>query len=213
MKYLWIDEYLMKKPGVTKDLQPEWNWIRYHVGGKMFAAILLDEENKPYYINLKLKPDEGEFLRGQYADIIPGYYSNKLHWNSVLPDGAVPDDLMRVMLDKSYFLVLSGFPKARQREITGLSACGADCRPCPFYQKECSGCNSAMGRVFHAPAGKSCPIFACAVQKKCRASCMGCESLPCAIWRDTRDPSLSDDAFRQSMDARMRALRESFPAK
>ena len=31
MKYLWIDEYLLGKPGVTKDLKKEWNWIRYMI--------------------------------------------------------------------------------------------------------------------------------------------------------------------------------------
>ena len=39
MKYAWMDEYLMNKTGVTKDLKEEWNWIRYMIGGKMFAAI------------------------------------------------------------------------------------------------------------------------------------------------------------------------------
>lgn len=29
MKYLWLDNELLAKPGVTKDLQAEWNWIRY----------------------------------------------------------------------------------------------------------------------------------------------------------------------------------------
>lgn len=29
MKYDWIDAYLLEKPGVTKDLQAEWNWVRY----------------------------------------------------------------------------------------------------------------------------------------------------------------------------------------
>ena len=57
------------------------DWVRYQVGGKMFAAICLDQEDKPYYINLKLEPAEGEFLRSQYPDIIPGFYSNKEHWN------------------------------------------------------------------------------------------------------------------------------------
>lgn len=117
MKYQWIDEYLMKKTGVTKDLKKEWNWIRYMIGGKMFAAILLDRENKPYYINLKLEPSEGDFLRQQYEDIIPGYYSNKQHWNSIKPDGEVPDWLMKEMLDKSYALVLHGFSKKKQQEI------------------------------------------------------------------------------------------------
>ena len=119
MRYEWMDEYLLAKRAVTKDLQPEWNWIRYKIGDKMFAAILLDDDDKPYYINLKLAPEEGEFLRGQYADIIPGYYSNKRCWNSILPDGQVPDELLIGLLDKSYELVLRGFSKKRQREILG----------------------------------------------------------------------------------------------
>ena len=45
MKYEWIDEYILKMPGVTKDLQKDWNWIRYQIGGKMFAAICLDDDD------------------------------------------------------------------------------------------------------------------------------------------------------------------------
>lgn len=117
MKYNWIDEFLLNQQGVTKDLQAEWNWIRYQIGGKMFAAVCLDENNKPYYITLKLDPAEGEFLREQYEDIIPGYYMNKIHWNSIKAEGTVPDDLLKDMLDKSYQLVLSGFSKKKQNEI------------------------------------------------------------------------------------------------
>lgn len=117
MKYDWIDSYLMDKAGVTKDLKIEWNWIRYQVGGKMFAAICLDSTDKEKYITVKLNPDEGEFLRKQYDDIIPGYYMNKVHWNSVNPDGSVPDELLKDMLDKSYSLVLSAFSKKKQSEI------------------------------------------------------------------------------------------------
>lgn len=122
MRYMWLDEYLMGKPGVTKDLQESWNWVRYQVGGKMFAAVLLDGGNndEPYYINLKLEPMEGESYRAQYeGDVIPGYYSNKQHWNSVNPDGAVPDEVLRSMLSRSYELVLKGLPKYKQKEILG----------------------------------------------------------------------------------------------
>lgn len=117
MRYVWLDEYLMDKKGVTKDLKKEWNWIRYQIGGKMFAALCLDDEDRPYYITLKLDPEEGEFLRGQYEDILPGYYMNKQHWNSIRPDGEVPDDLLKDLLDKSYQLVLSGLSKKKQQEI------------------------------------------------------------------------------------------------
>lgn len=119
MKYGWIDEYLMAKTAVTKDLKIEWNWIRYHIGGKMFAAVCLDDNDKPYYITLKSDPAESDFLRKQYEDIIPGYYMNKTHWNSVNPDGEVPDDLLKDLLDKAYDLVFSGLSKKKQMEILG----------------------------------------------------------------------------------------------
>ncbi len=121
MKYEWIDEFLLAKKGVSKDFKEEWNWIRYLIGDKMFVAICLGEQNKPYYITLKLDPAEGDFLRQQYEDIIPGYYMNKVHWNSVNPDGTVPDELLKDMLDKSYQLVLKGFSKKKQQEILGES--------------------------------------------------------------------------------------------
>lgn len=116
MKYDWVNDYLMQKQGVTRDFKREWNWMRYQIGGKLFAAILF-ADGKPYYINLKLEPLEGEFYRQQFSDVIPGYYSNKQHWNSIKPNGEVPDDLLREMLDKSYGLVLGGLPKKKQREI------------------------------------------------------------------------------------------------
>lgn len=119
MPYPWIDDYLLQKPGVTKGLQPDWNWIRYQIGGKLFAAVCLDDQDQPYYITLKLDPAEGDFLRRQYEDILPGYYMNKTHWNSVRAQGSVPDDLLRNLLDEAYRLVLNVLPKKKQREITG----------------------------------------------------------------------------------------------
>ena len=84
----------------------------------MFAAVCLDDvTGKPVYITCKLDPAEGDFLRRQYEDIIPGYYMNKVHWNSVKADGNVPDALLREMLEKSYRLVLGGFSKKKQREL------------------------------------------------------------------------------------------------
>ena len=193
MKYPWIDEYLMAKRGVTKDLQAEWNWIRYHIGGKMFAAVLLDHDDR---------------MRKQYPDVIPGYYSNKLHWNSVKPDGDIPDDLLKTWLDRSYLLVLQDLPKAKQREILGLSVCGTDCSACPLHGNLCTGCNEACGKVFHAPEGKPCPIYGCCVNKHHYATCASCSRVPCAVWQATRDPSMTDEQFEQSVNDRVSALRK-----
>lgn len=210
MKYPWLDDCLLEKPGVAKDLKAEWNWIRYMIGGKMFAAVCLDSSGKPYYITLKLEPLEGDLLRQQYEDIIPGYYCNKVHWNSIKSDGAMPDELLKELLDKSYQLVLGGFSKKKQREIlssAALSCCGTDCAACGCYGSSCQGCNAHKGRVFHAPAGKACPIYACAVEEK-GTGCGHCKEVPCQIWRETKDPALSEEAFAQTIQNRLQNLKK-----
>lgn len=211
MRYVWLDEYLLEKAGVTKDLQKDWNWIRYQIGGKMFAAVCLGENDKPYYITLKLDPLEGEFLRQQYEDIVPGYYCNKQHWNSIKPDGSVPDELLKDLLDKAYFLVLVGLPKKKQRELLGLSVCGADCTKCTFHGNVCKGCNEMEGKVFHAPKGKACLIYRCCVNKHRYANCGGCADAPCDIWKMTRDPAMTDSEFETSIQDRINNLKGVSP--
>ncbi len=49
MKYPWVEEYLTEKKGVAKDFREEWNWIRFSVGDKLFCAVCLDDDGKPYY--------------------------------------------------------------------------------------------------------------------------------------------------------------------
>lgn len=117
MKYFWLDDYLLKKAGVTKDFKIEWNWTRYLLDDKMFAALCKDAEGKDVLITLKLEPVEGAFLREQYLDIIPGYYMNKDHWNSIKADGNIPDDLLKELLDKSYWLVFKKLTKKKQKEL------------------------------------------------------------------------------------------------
>ena len=118
MKYEWMDEYSLQKPGVVKDYKDEWSAFRFMVGGKFFVLLGGDKAGKPI-VSLKLEPALGSMLREQYTDIVPGYYLNKEHWNSVYLEGDVPDDVLRMMIDESYKLVLGGLSKKAQREITG----------------------------------------------------------------------------------------------
>ena len=184
MKYLWIDEYLLSLRGVTKDLQPEWNWVRYFIGGKMFAALCRDDADRPIYITLKLEPTEGEFWRGQYPDIIPGYYMNKLHWNSVKADGAVPEDTVKTLLEhaSAWYSVPSrrrnsgrpwAFPSAGRTALPAPSAgppapaatkpagrCSTrqPGKPVPFTPAAPGNTASPPARTAgHCPAGSGCP--------------------------------------------------------
>jgi len=120
MKYEWLDEHLLNKPGVHKDYKVEWSMIRYMVRGKMFVTQGGDNHGKPI-LTLKLRPEHGAVLRQQYKDIIPGYYMNKEHWNSIYLEGDVPDDVVRQMADEAYELIFAGLTKSAQKEILGES--------------------------------------------------------------------------------------------
>jgi len=118
MRYEWLDGYCLSKKGADKDYKLEWDATRYMLAGKMFAMKGGDKEGRPI-ISLKLAPLHGEILRGEYKDIIPGYYMNKLHWNSVYLEGDVPDDVLKGMLDESYALILGSLSeKARKLALS-----------------------------------------------------------------------------------------------
>ena len=76
----------------------------------MFA--LITEDKKPLHINLKCDPDEAQILRGMHKSIIPGYHMNKEHWNTIILDGSLPDELIYKFIDDSYNLVVKGLKKS-----------------------------------------------------------------------------------------------------
>ena len=118
MKYEWIEEYCLSKKGAIREYKVEWDAIRYMIKDKMF--VLQGDDNKGnQIITVKLKPEFGELLRLKYEDIIPGYHTNKVHWNSLFLDGEVPDDVVKEMLDESYALVYLSLSKKDQMEMEG----------------------------------------------------------------------------------------------
>jgi predicted DNA-binding protein (MmcQ/YjbR family) len=120
MNYPWLYAYLKEKPGATQDFKEEWQWTRFLVGGKMFAAICKGDAGEDALITLKLRPEDGVLLRQRYSDIVPGYYMNKVHWNSICANSnMVPEELVRWMADQSYELVFHSLPKRTQRELLG----------------------------------------------------------------------------------------------
>ena len=116
MKYEWLDEYCLSKKGVVREYKVEWEATRYMLGDKIFVLQGGDKYGKPI-VTVKLTPEFGELLRMNYEDIIPGYHMNKVHWNSLYLDGAVPDDIVKEMLDESYDLVFSSLSKKLQKDI------------------------------------------------------------------------------------------------
>jgi predicted DNA-binding protein (MmcQ/YjbR family) len=56
-------------------------------------------------IILKCSPDLIEPLRRQYKAVVPGYYTNKNHWNTVIAGKDVPDEAIIKMIALSFELV------------------------------------------------------------------------------------------------------------
>ena len=111
MHYEWLDAYLLSFPGVEKDYQPVWQWFRYKVRGRLFAAVCSPGPEYKIYgghdlVNLKCGAAEGELLRARYPDILPGFYSDKRTWISCLLDGELPEEVLRDLCGRSYALAV-----------------------------------------------------------------------------------------------------------
>lgn len=121
----WLDEYLLSKPGVTKDFKEEWGWLRYQVGGKLFAARMRPSaEHDPQYagkdlLNVKCDPMYAELLRREHSEILPGFYMNKQNWNAIYLEGDLSPELLKELCDASYRLVFEKLTKKLQKELLG----------------------------------------------------------------------------------------------
>ena len=124
----WIDEHLLGMPGCEKDWKAEWEWWRYQVGGKLFAATMTPG---PSYdaayagrdlLSLKCDPAWAEALRAEHAGILPGFYADKRHWVSVDLGSDVSDELLRELIGHTHALVFSKLTKKAQRANHGEGA-------------------------------------------------------------------------------------------
>ena len=80
------------------------NWcvIRHRDNRKVFAWIF--EKDGSTWINLKCDPSWSDFWRSTYKSVIPAYHLNKIHWNSVILDGTVPESDVQSMIRDSFNL-------------------------------------------------------------------------------------------------------------
>ena len=53
-----------------------------------------------------------------------------------------------------------------------------------------------------------CELACCAGRHRF-ATCADCAELPCAVWQGSRDPSITDEAFRTSIESRVSTLKSA----
>ena len=104
MKEVKLRTYIESKAGALADYPFDEYTRVYKVGGKMFA--LISEDENPLRMNLKCDPADSLALRAEHKAILPGYHMNKKHWNTIVLDGSLTEDLVHEMIDHSYELVV-----------------------------------------------------------------------------------------------------------
>ena len=90
-----------------------------------------------------------------------------------------------------------------------IACCGAVCSDCDGFPGECAGCPAIAGRVWWAQylEREDCPIYACCVKERSYPHCGRCAAFPCAVYFDTKDPSLTDEERDREVAGQAAVLR------
>ena len=110
-----LNKYLLSKKGTASSYPFDKTTLVFKVMNKMF--VLFTEDEIQLRINLKCDPAEAQILRGMHKSIIPGYHMNKEHWNTVILDGSLPNELIYKLIDDSYDLVVKGLKKSDREKL------------------------------------------------------------------------------------------------
>ncbi len=91
----------------------------------------------------------------------------------------------------------------------GIACCGTLCDECPQYRQSCLGCEKLQGKPsWIAEVGLDCcRFYSCCVLNKKLLNCGQCSALPCQLFYDTKDPSLSDEVFQNDLADRIAKLK------
>jgi predicted DNA-binding protein (MmcQ/YjbR family) len=109
--------YCLSLKGAKEGMPFDDKHLVFTVKGKMFSSTNLETFE---LINVKCEPEKAIELREQFNAVIPGYYMNKRHWNSIKMDGSISDEQIQKWIANSYRLVISNLPKKIQKELESM---------------------------------------------------------------------------------------------
>ncbi len=113
-----IRECCLALPATTEKIQ--WGAdLVFKVGGKMYAALVLDDR-KLGQLSFKSTP-EGFAELVEREGVEPAAYVARYHWVTVLPPHALRDDEIRGLLRAAYEIVRAALPKKAQKELAVTS--------------------------------------------------------------------------------------------
>ena len=99
----------MGKRACTESFPFDEDTLVFKVGNKIFAIIVLDNEDQ---ISLKSDPDYALELRASRPEyVLPPRYLSQKHWNLIKIKGFDDDELLMKLIDHSYDLVFNKLPQ------------------------------------------------------------------------------------------------------
>lgn len=123
LNYPEIHKQFLSNSGCTGTYKTEWETYVYTLQNKIVSIICHNDKLSVDLLNLKLRVENNMELRDMYPDIIiPGYHMNKIHWSSIILNkmNELPQGLINELINESYSLVLSKFPKKIQLLIQNM---------------------------------------------------------------------------------------------
>jgi O-6-methylguanine DNA methyltransferase len=81
------------------------NWQLVRVKKSKKAFLWTYEKDGYINLNLKVDPQWRDLWRKTYKSVLPAYHQNKEHWNTIVLDGSIPDDVIKRMIAESYDLI------------------------------------------------------------------------------------------------------------
>lgn len=114
-----LKEYMCKKPCVKIDFPFGEEYMVFKLLDKMFALISLEDE--PLRMNLKCDPEDAIGYREIYNSVIAGYHMNKKHWNTIILDGEVSNEVLKEMIDASFELVRTKLSKKQKDQVNAFT--------------------------------------------------------------------------------------------
>lgn len=115
MNYYEAKTYLLSKPGVREDYPFGPDVMVPKIKSKMFATLGVEKE--VCHMNLKCDPAQAQELRDLFESVKPGYHMNKLHWNTIILDGSIPQGEIERMIDHSYALVIKKLKRVEREAL------------------------------------------------------------------------------------------------
>ena len=112
-----LRDYCILKKGVTESFPFDDKVLVFKVMNKMFALVNVEIADS---VNLKCDPDHAIELREQFMGVREGYHMSKKHWNTVLIESDVNQELLLELIDNSYNLIVSKLTKKDKALLSSL---------------------------------------------------------------------------------------------